>query len=66
MSNGEYATCIAYRGAKDIDVQFEDGTIVEHRCKSDFYNQKISNPNNPKASCKGETYTMLNGMRLLV
>lgn len=61
MSNGEYATCVVYRNARDIDIQFDDGTIVEHRCKSDFYNQKISNPNNPKASCKGETYTMLNG-----
>lgn len=61
MSNGEYATCIAYRNTNDIDIQFDDGTIVEHRHKSDFYNQKISNPNNPKASCKGETYTMLNG-----
>lgn len=27
MSNGKEATIIAYRGANDIDIQFEDGTI---------------------------------------
>ena len=42
---GMVATCIAYRKADDIDVQFEDGTIAEHRYKSHFYNGSVKNPN---------------------
>jgi hypothetical protein len=30
MKNGKYAFVAAYRGAMDIDVQFEDGPLVEH------------------------------------
>ena len=33
MNNGQYAVCIADRGYEDIDIQFEDGTIVEHKRK---------------------------------
>ena len=45
MNNGQKATCIAYRKASDIDIQFEDGTIIEHCSKSNFYSGKIKNPN---------------------
>ncbi len=45
MTNGMKATCIAYRLAKDIDVQFEDGTIIEHVQKCHFFEGKIANPN---------------------
>ena len=45
MNNGQYATCIAYRGARDIDVEFEDGTIVKNRQKVRFIEGTISNPN---------------------
>jgi len=45
MKNGMKATCIAYRLAKDIDVQFEDGTIIEHVQKVHFYKGSITNPN---------------------
>ena len=38
-------TIIAYRNANDIDVQFEDETIVEHRTYDDFLKGKIANPN---------------------
>ena len=38
MKNGMKATCIAYRLAKDMDVKFEDGTIVEHVQKVHFDN----------------------------
>ena len=45
MNNGMKATCIAYRLAKDMDVQFEDGTIVEHVQKVHFDKGTIANPN---------------------
>lgn len=34
--NGELMTIIAYRGCKDVDVQFEDGTVVEHVLYQNF------------------------------
>lgn len=43
MNNGMYATCIAFRSTQDIDVQFEDGTIVRHKSSSSFKNGKIAN-----------------------
>ena len=45
MNNGMKATCIAYRLAKDMDVQFEDGTIVEHVQKTHFDKGTVTNPN---------------------
>ena len=30
MNNGQTARIIEYRNSQDIDVQFEDGSIVEH------------------------------------
>ncbi len=44
MNNGQCATIVSYRNCDDIDVQFEDGTIVNTRFNS-FKNCKISNPN---------------------
>lgn len=38
-------TIIAYRNNMDIDVQFEDGTIVENRQYSEFLKGTIANPN---------------------
>jgi hypothetical protein len=34
--HGELATIINYNGAMDIDIQFEDGTIVKHRQYDSF------------------------------
>lgn len=47
MNNGFNATIIAYRNVTDIDVQFEDGTVVEHRTYQSFKLGKIRNPNYP-------------------
>ena len=44
MNNGQYATCIAYRKPQDIDVQFEDGTIVR-TTKYQFIKGEVKNPN---------------------
>ena len=38
---------IRYAGALDIDVQFDDGTIVEHRRYNDFKKGEIKNPMRP-------------------
>ncbi len=68
---GMNATCIAYRNARDIDVQFEDGTILEHRLKGCFLKGNILNPNlrrknktiMERASCLGQEMLMNNGMK---
>lgn len=45
MNNGMSATLIAYRSCKDIDVQFEDGTIITNKRYADFSAQRLNNPN---------------------
>ena len=44
MNNGLKATIIQYRSAHDIDVQFEDGTIVKNKVYSRFINGAIGHP----------------------
>jgi hypothetical protein len=44
-TNGQIMTIIGYRNSNDIDVQFEDGTIVEHKSMYAFYRGVINNPN---------------------
>ena len=70
MNNGQKCTCIAYRNSRDLDVQFEDGTIVTNMQKTAFYSGKIGNPNfivnigeKLIVSCIGETRTMNNGQK---
>lgn len=68
---GMNATCIEYRNARDIDVQFEDGTILQHRLKESFFKRNILNPHlkirresaMEKASCLGQEILMNNGMK---
>lgn len=60
MKNGELATCIAYRGTQDIDIRFEDGSIVRHRTKAAFYKGETRKNEDP--SCLGQTRTMNCGM----
>ena len=43
-NNGERMTIIRYGGMCDIDVQFDDGTIVEHRRYGNFLRGQIKNP----------------------
>ena len=77
MKNGLFATIIAYRNYNDIDVEFEDGTIREHRRYSNFNEGSIpicSQRNlTPKAECVniprlekghrlGQTAIMSNGI----
>lgn len=46
MKCGMYATVIAYRKYKDIDVQFEDGTMQQHVHLRNFNQGWISHPTN--------------------
>lgn len=43
-NNGERMTIVRYGGNADIDVRFDDGTIVEHKQYNDFKKGKIKNP----------------------
>jgi predicted nucleic acid-binding Zn-ribbon protein len=43
--SGQKMKVLHYRKATDIDVQFEDGTIVEHRNYFNFLKGRIKNPN---------------------
>lgn len=45
MNNGQVATIIAYRGATDLDVRFEDDTVVTHKAYTNFKLGTIKNPN---------------------
>ena len=44
-NNGQRMTLIAYRGYEDIDVQFDDGTIITNRSYQWFKKGGIRNPN---------------------
>lgn len=42
--NGELMTIVAYRGSKDVDVRFEDGTVVEHVLYQNFVKGYVEKP----------------------
>lgn len=44
-NNGQVMTIIEYRNCNDIDIEFEDGTIVKNRTYRRFKEGKIKNPN---------------------
>ena len=46
-NNGERMTIIRYGARRDIDVQFDDGTVVEHREYGNFLKGQIKNPMTP-------------------
>ena len=48
-NNGLEMKIVAYRRSDDIDVEFSDGTIVEHKRYKSFREGKIANPNYPNA-----------------
>lgn len=60
-SNGLEMEIIAYRGITDIDIQFSDGTIVEHKRYCNF---KAGNIKYPKIEKIGKTQIATNGMRM--
>ena len=44
-NNGMEMKIIGYRSSSDIDVQFEDGTIVKGKRYQQFKRGEIANPN---------------------
>lgn len=62
MNNGMKATIIAYRKADDIDIQFEDKTIVTNKLYRNFLKGSIRNPN----LHKGETNLMKCGQTAII
>ena len=65
MSNGMQATIIAARSVSDIDVQFEDGNIVEHTVYSSFKSGYVCHPDK-KENRLGETRMMSCGMECTI
>lgn len=65
MNCGLKATIIAYRNAKYIDVQFEDGTIREHKDTNSFKKGTII-PIQAKNKYIGQTRTMNCGMKATI
>ncbi len=67
-NNGQEMTIIAYRSSVDIDIRFEDNTIIEHTTYGLFKSGAIRNPNKKMPSPKnkekkrmGEEGTNTNG-----
>lgn len=65
MNCGMEATIIRYGKAIDIDVRFEDGTVVKHKSYSKFQKGGIANPN-IKASRFDETRMMSCGIEATI
>ena len=65
MNCGMKATIIRYGKAIDIDVRFEDGTVVKHKSYGKFQKGEIANPN-MKASRLGKTRMMNCGMEATI
>ena len=64
--NGQKMTIIAYRGCRDIDIQFEDGTIVTNKNYKAFIIGKIKNPNLLLNIRIGETHIANNGQKMTI
>ena len=68
--NGMKMTIIAYRKNNDIDIQFEDGTIVRHKCYYNFLSGSIlygANPVDKFANKRiGKTSMASNGLKMTI
>lgn len=68
-NNGMNMKIVSYRGNSDIDVQFEDGTVVKNKRYQEFVKGSIRNPNVKRNSCKkriGMITTANNGMKMKI
>ena len=65
MKCGMECEIIKYRDYHDIDVEFTDKTILQHRSCNQFNQRSIKNPN-IKPKHLGETKTMNCGMKATV
>ena len=53
--NGMEMTLVAYRGARDIDVLFSDGVLVEHKFYANFKKGFIQHPDHKKTDSTART-----------
>ena len=65
-NNGLRMTIIAYRGIKDIDVQFEDGSIAYHKSYANFKRREIARPEDVTYNRIGEKHLATNGQLMTV
>ena len=65
-NNGMKMTIIAYRSSTDLDVQFEDGTVIKNKAYKAFIKGQIQNPNIMKRKRIGETNIATNGMKMTI
>ena len=54
-NNGQVMTIVKYRGCNDIDVQFEDGTIIKNKNYKYFKRGDIKNSNLSNTRIKNRT-----------
>lgn len=68
MNNKQHAKVVAYRNCKDMDIVFEDGTLVRNVRKDHFERGAISNPNFDldRYERTGETRVMSNGLKATI
>ena len=64
--NGQIITIVNYHNSLDVDVMFDDGTLVEHIQMSKFKNGEVRNPNFQKNKILSATYTANNGQYMRV
>lgn len=64
-NNGMLMKIIAYHSLSNIDIQFEDGTIVYHKTYNRFKDGYISNPNYVSDRV-GEVTVATNGMKMKI
>lgn len=55
-NNGQVMTIIEYRNCNDIDIEFEDGTVVKNK---NYGNFKLGNIKNPNCVISGISYNEL-------
>lgn len=64
-NNGRLMKVVAYRSSKDIDIQFEDGTLVCNKTYNNFRTGKINNPS-IYFSREGEVNRANNGLLMKI
>ncbi len=63
-NDGSIMTIVGYRTTKDIDILFDDGTLVQHCPLNDFNRGFIRNPNATRNKHIGETNIAKNGLKI--
>ncbi len=67
MANcGQSMKIIAYKNYKNIDVEFEDGTVICSKTYAAFKKGQILNPNLVKSQQIGEVITAVNGQQMKI